>query len=117
MYKFIVDGDWQCRADRPQEDDGNGNLNNVLQTPQKPELAAVHDLPPRLSIPLAGAPSEMYSAIENMVTAVEFIPPAESAATKGSLPLPIPQITVDGLSQGPSPVNESKLVRVLLPVG
>jgi len=57
-----------------------------------------------LSIPHAGAPSEGYSAVENMVTAVEFIPPAER-----SLPLPIPQITIEGLSQGPSPVNESIL--------
>ncbi|KAF8450862.1 carbohydrate-binding module family 48 protein, partial [Boletus edulis BED1] len=35
-YKFIVDGHWQCRDDKPQEEDGHGNINNVLQTPEKP---------------------------------------------------------------------------------
>ncbi|KAI9574999.1 immunoglobulin E-set, partial [Boletus coccyginus] len=34
-YKFIVDGRWRCRDDLPQEDDGHGNMNNVLRTPEK----------------------------------------------------------------------------------
>lgn len=111
-YKFIVDGHWRCREDRPQEDDENGNTNNVLQTPEKPEPAAVHDPLARLSIPLDGALSDGHGEVENMVTAVEFLPPAEPAAIRAPLPLPIPQITV----QVPSPVNESKLVRALRPI-
>lgn len=99
-YKFIVDGHWRCRDDWPQEDDGDGNTNNILQTPEKPGLAVAHDPPARLSIPLDDTPSE---GVENMVTAVEFLPPA---AIRGSLPLPIPQIIVES-----SLVNESKLVR------
>ncbi|KAH0839621.1 Mechanosensitive ion channel-domain-containing protein [Lanmaoa asiatica] len=103
-YKFIVDGRWQCRDDRPQENDGYGNINNVLRTPEKPQarFPAVYDPPARLSIPLEGAQSQGYGDVETMVTAVEFHPPAEPAVVKGSLPLPIPQITVEGLSLAPS---------------
>ena len=107
-YKFIVDGQWRYRDDQPREDDGDGNMNNVLQTPGKPP---VHDPPTRLSIPLDRTASEGYGEAENMVTAIEFLPPAEPAAIRGSLPLPIPQITIECISQAPSPVNESKLVR------
>lgn len=112
-YKFIVDGRWQCRDDRPQEDDGYGNINNVLQIPEKPQVVfpAVYEPPVRLSIPLEGAQS---SDLETMVTAVEFLPPTEPAVVRGSLPLPIPQISVDGLGLVPSantPVSISKLVR------
>ncbi|KAF9246906.1 immunoglobulin E-set, partial [Melanogaster broomeanus] len=32
-YKYIVDGYWLCRDDQRQEDDGHGNINNVLQVP------------------------------------------------------------------------------------
>ncbi|KAG1753689.1 uncharacterized protein EDB91DRAFT_1099341 [Suillus paluster] len=35
-YKFIVDGKWITRDDRPTELDSAGNLNNVLFTPSKP---------------------------------------------------------------------------------
>ncbi|KAG1715973.1 hypothetical protein ID866_1197 [Astraeus odoratus] len=35
-YKFIVDDHWQCLSDKPTEDDGNGNINNILYVPQKP---------------------------------------------------------------------------------
>lgn len=35
-YKFIVDGYWFCRDDRPMEDDGSGHVNNILYVPQKP---------------------------------------------------------------------------------
>ncbi|KIK99689.1 carbohydrate-binding module family 48 protein, partial [Paxillus rubicundulus Ve08.2h10] len=35
-YKFIVDGYWLCRDDRPQEDDGHGNINNFFRVPVKP---------------------------------------------------------------------------------
>ncbi|KAG1820546.1 carbohydrate-binding module family 48 protein, partial [Suillus subaureus] len=35
-YKFIVDGKWVTRNDRPTELDGAGNLNNVLIAPSKP---------------------------------------------------------------------------------
>ncbi|KAG1908150.1 uncharacterized protein F5891DRAFT_937026 [Suillus fuscotomentosus] len=35
-YKFIVDGKWVIRNDRPTELDGAGNLNNVLIAPSKP---------------------------------------------------------------------------------
>lgn len=111
-YKYIVDGRWRCRNDRPQEDDGHGNINNVLQTPEKP-LPTAHDPPARLSIPLDGTQSDGYGDIENMVTAVEFFPPAEPAIFRGSLPLPIPQITVEGLSlthSADTPVSEFKLV-------
>lgn len=32
LYKFIVDGDWMADPDNPNtEDDGNGNINSVLQ--------------------------------------------------------------------------------------
>ncbi|KIJ09093.1 carbohydrate-binding module family 48 protein [Paxillus involutus ATCC 200175] len=41
-YKFIVDGCWLCRDDQPQEDDGDGNINNFLQVPVKPEPPVVH---------------------------------------------------------------------------
>jgi hypothetical protein len=111
-YKYIVDGRWRCREDRPQEDDEHGNINNVLQTPEKP-LPPAHDPPARLSIPLDATESDGYGDIEAMVTAVEFLPPAEPAMIRGSLPLPIPQITVEGISQAPSTdtsVSESKLV-------
>lgn len=111
-YKFIVDGHWKCRDDLPQEDDGHGNFNNILQTPEKLQVIfpPVHDPPARLSIPHEGAQS---CDVETMVTAVEFLPPAEPAVVKGSLPLSIPQITVEGLSLAPSndtPVSASKLV-------
>lgn len=112
-YKFIVDGRWRCRDDLPQEDDGHGNMNNILRTPEKAQLRAVQDAPARLSIPFDGAQNEGYGDIENMVTAVEFLPSAGPHMIKGSLPLPIPQITADALAQAPSvgtPVSESKLV-------
>jgi hypothetical protein len=112
-YKFIVDGRWRCREDRPQEEDGRGNINNVIRMPEKPQLPALHDPPARLSIPFEGAQSEGYGDIETMVTAVEFLPPADPASIRGSLPLPIPQITVEGIAQAPSvgtPVSEFKLV-------
>ncbi|KAI6122793.1 hypothetical protein EV401DRAFT_1858561, partial [Pisolithus croceorrhizus] len=35
-YKFIVDGYWSCRDDQPMENDGSGNINNILYVPQKP---------------------------------------------------------------------------------
>ncbi|KAH7888055.1 hypothetical protein F5I97DRAFT_943890 [Phlebopus sp. FC_14] len=37
VYKYIVDGYWRCRDDRPSENDGNGNVNNVMHFPPKPE--------------------------------------------------------------------------------
>ncbi|KAG8218341.1 Mechanosensitive ion channel-domain-containing protein [Butyriboletus roseoflavus] len=96
-YKFIVDGLWKCRDDRPQEDDGHGNVNNVLRTPEEPHavFSAVHDPPARLSIPLEGVQS---GDVEIMVTAVEFPPTVE--------------ISVEGLGLTPSagtPVSVSKL--------
>jgi len=113
-YKFIVDGRWGCRDDLPQEDDGHGNMNNVLRTPEKPQFRAVQDPLARLSIPFNGAQiSEGHGDIENMVTAVEFLPSAGPHTIKGSLPLPISQTTADALAQEPSagtPVSESKLV-------
>jgi len=115
VYKFIVDGRWRCREDLPQEEDGLGNTNNVLRTPEKPQLPALHYPPARLTIPLDGA-SEGHGDIETMVTAVEFLPPAEPATIRASLPLPIPQITVEGIAQAPytgTPVSEFKLVRAL----
>ena len=105
-YKFIVDGRWRCREDRPQEEDGHGNINNVLQTPEKPRLPVLHDPPARLSIPLE---SEGYGDIETMVTAVEFLPPAEPATIR-SFPLPIPQITIAQAPSVGTPVSEFKLV-------
>ena len=90
-------------------------MNNVLRTPEKPQLPASPDPPARLSIPLEGA-SEGHGDIETMVTAVEFLPPAEPATTRASLPLPVPQITVEGIAQAPSagtPVSEFKLVQAL----
>lgn len=30
QYKFIVDGQWRCSKSYPTKEDGNGNLNNVL---------------------------------------------------------------------------------------
>ena len=112
VYKFIVDGLWRCRDDRPQEDDGHGNVNNVLRTPEKPHavFTDVHDPPARLSIPLDGAQS---GDVETMVTAVEFLPTIEPVVVRGSLPLPVPQISVEGLGLTPStgtPVSVSKLV-------
>lgn len=97
-YKYVVDGRWQCRDDKPQENDGNGNINNVLLAPERPLL-------PMLFIP----PEGVHGDVETMVTAVEFLDPAESIAHRGLLPpLPIPHITVD-FSQTPM-VGEAKLV-------
>lgn len=31
-FKFVVDGVWRCSLDWPCEADGNGNVNNVLET-------------------------------------------------------------------------------------
>jgi hypothetical protein len=41
-YKFIVDGKWVTRSDRPTELDGAGNLNNVLIAPSKPTPITEH---------------------------------------------------------------------------
>lgn len=41
-YKFIVDGKWVTRNDRPTELDGAGNLNNVLIAPSKPAPIMEH---------------------------------------------------------------------------
>jgi hypothetical protein len=41
-YKFIVDGKWVTRNDRPTELDGAGNLNNVLIAPSKPTPVMEH---------------------------------------------------------------------------
>lgn len=41
-YKFIVDGKWVTRNDRPTELDGAGNLNNVLIAPSKPTPITEH---------------------------------------------------------------------------
>lgn len=41
-YKFIVDGKWVTRGDRPTELDGAGNLNNVLIAPSKPTPITEH---------------------------------------------------------------------------
>lgn len=100
-YKFVVDGIWRCRDDRPKEDDGSGNINNVLRTPENP----LHDPLARLSIPPVG-----YGDVDHMVTAVEYLSPVEFTI-KG--PLPVPQITVEGLEQALSDdtsVSESKPV-------
>ncbi|KAJ8588762.1 hypothetical protein M405DRAFT_739630, partial [Rhizopogon salebrosus TDB-379] len=42
LYKFIADGSWVTRDDRPTEFDGDGNLNNVLFTPTKPTSTMDH---------------------------------------------------------------------------
>ncbi|KAG9317165.1 hypothetical protein JVU11DRAFT_1357 [Chiua virens] len=97
-YKFIVDGRWEYREDRPQEDDGHGNINNILRTPEKPVVPPAHDPPARLSIPLQpGAQSDGQGDAENMVTALELVtvwhptPVSESkldsaVATEGTVP-------------------------------
>lgn len=57
-YKFIVDGYWSCRDDQPMENDGSGNVNNILYVPRKP-------LPPPeeiLSVPEATRPPEPSGA-------------------------------------------------------
>ena len=30
QYKFIIDGNWRCSNHFPTKDDGNGNINNIL---------------------------------------------------------------------------------------
>ncbi|EPQ59650.1 hypothetical protein GLOTRDRAFT_15331, partial [Gloeophyllum trabeum ATCC 11539] len=37
MYKFVVDGRWTTADGQPSEYDSAGNLNNVYQSPPKPE--------------------------------------------------------------------------------
>lgn len=44
-YKFIVDGKWVTRNDRPTELDGAGNLNNILIAPSKPTPITEHPSP------------------------------------------------------------------------
>lgn len=42
LYKFVVDDVWTIDTTAPQEDDGSGNLNNVLHPDQiKPKAAVV----------------------------------------------------------------------------
>ncbi|GAA96640.1 carbohydrate-binding module family 48 protein [Mixia osmundae IAM 14324] len=36
LFKYIVDGHWQTQPDEPQENDGSGNVNNVLNIPAEP---------------------------------------------------------------------------------
>jgi hypothetical protein len=35
-YKFIVDGNWTIQEDQPTEKDESGNVNNVINAPEKP---------------------------------------------------------------------------------
>jgi len=58
-YKFIVDGRWVTRDDRPTELDGAGNLNNVLFTPSKPTTSTI-DYPPIPVVPQV--PTESMSS-------------------------------------------------------
>ncbi|KIJ19880.1 carbohydrate-binding module family 48 protein [Paxillus involutus ATCC 200175] len=96
-YKFIVDGYWLCRDDRPQEDDGHGNINNFLRVPVKPAPLPTQEPPvvhaeedAHLTIPSsddAPAEGEGYSDVETMVTAPESVRAIESVASE-SLSLP-----------------------------
>ena len=42
-YKFLVDGQWTVSADEPTERDGNGNMNNIYQSPPKPLTQEVRE--------------------------------------------------------------------------
>lgn len=57
-YKFIVDGTWVTRSDRPTELDSAGNLNNVLIAPSKPTPITEH---PSITAP-KGPTDSMTSA-------------------------------------------------------
>ncbi|KIJ70435.1 carbohydrate-binding module family 48 protein, partial [Hydnomerulius pinastri MD-312] len=63
-YKYIVDGHWMCRGDRPQEGDGGGNINNIIQLPKKPA-------PPAGLAPQADAFEKELPPVTARNTAVE----------------------------------------------
>ena len=68
-YKFIVDGRWVTRDDRPTEFDGAGNLNNVLLTPSKPTHSTIdHPL-------TSAALQELTESMSSTTTSPEASPP------------------------------------------
>jgi hypothetical protein len=72
-YKFIVDGKWVTRSDRPTELDGAGNLNNVLIAPSKPTPITEH--------PSTTAPK---GPTDTMTSATTF--PEESSLSSETFP-------------------------------
>lgn len=96
-YKFIVDGYWSCRDDQPMENDGSGNINNILYVLQKP-------LPPpgeTISVPEATRPSETHGIAP--VVPMTIVPVND--ATSGR-PLPSSALTAEPITSeqpnGPS---------------
>ncbi|KAI6165020.1 immunoglobulin E-set [Pisolithus thermaeus] len=96
-YKFIVDGYWSCRDDQPMENDGSGNINNILYVPQKP-------LPPPgeiVSVPEATHPPEP----NGMAPVVPMTIVPVNDATSGR-PLPSSALTAEPITSeqpnGPS---------------
>lgn len=84
-YKFIVDGKWVTRSDRPTELDGAGNLNNVLIAPSKPTPITEH---PSIIAP-KGPTDSMTSATtfpeESLLSSETFSQKALEADQQGGI--------------------------------
>lgn len=64
LYKFVVDDIWTIDTTAPQEDDGHGNLNNVLHPDQiKPKAAVV----PEAVTTSSAAPTSTTAALAGAV--------------------------------------------------
>jgi len=79
LYKFVVDDVWTIDTTAPQEDDGSGNLNNVLHPEQIKPIAAVV---PEAVTTSSAAPASTTAALAG---AVPLEPKKE--ATEGELEL------------------------------
>ncbi|KAK5057587.1 hypothetical protein LTR84_011587 [Exophiala bonariae] len=89
LYKFVVDDIWTIDTTAPQEDDGHGNLNNVLYPDQIKSKAAVV---PEAVTTSSAAPTSTTAALagavplESSKEASEVSPAGDSTLTKQSSP-------------------------------
>ncbi|KEF62321.1 uncharacterized protein A1O9_00293 [Exophiala aquamarina CBS 119918] len=124
LYKFVVDDVWTIDTTAPQEDDGHGNLNNVLHPDQIKTKAAVV---PEAVTTSSAAPTSTTAALaggvplESRKEASEVTPASESALTKetsGSSPpgafpeTPMKEPDSFGVSPLPATSGDSNPVNV-----
>ncbi|KIX00891.1 uncharacterized protein Z518_09956 [Rhinocladiella mackenziei CBS 650.93] len=127
LYKFVVNDKWVIDPTAPQEDDGHGNVNNVLHPDQiKPKAAIV----PEAVTTSSAAPDSTTAAMAGQVPlepkkeATEVTPTSDSTlneeTTKSSLPGAFPETPMkepDSFGVNPLPATSGAGNPVDIPAG
>ncbi|KIW69236.1 hypothetical protein PV04_05124 [Phialophora macrospora] len=121
LYKFVVNDQWIIDPEAPQEDDGHGNVNNVLHPEQiKPKASIV----PEAFTTSSAAPESTTAALAGQVPlepkkeATEVTPASDSHlhGAPGAFP-ETPANEPDSFSVNPLPPTEGASNPVNVPAG